>query len=228
MNQNGNAIVMILIAVALFAALSYAFTYASRTSTSFISDEEAKAYANQIIAYGNEVKSAVKRLQLRGCSDTQISFENSVVTGYTNPNAPTDKSCHVFDIAGGGLNFIKISENILDNSYSANTSYGIFNTTGDVRILNVGTSLNGPTGNELIGVVSFINKNICQAINKNLDFSYTSNNPPISLFYANAFDGDYNHIAQAIMNVGLTGKKSFCFDHVGLGKYIYYITLIAR
>lgn len=38
----------------------------------------------------------------RGCTDTQVSFENGLVSGYTNSNAPSNHSCHVFDPAGGG------------------------------------------------------------------------------------------------------------------------------
>jgi len=122
--QNGNAIAMILVAVALFAALGYAFSNTSRTSNRFLSDEEAKAYANQIISYGNEVRQAVKRLTLRGCSDTEISFENNVVSGYTNPNAPTDKSCHVFDIAGGGINYNNPPKKLLDSGKKDALGFG--------------------------------------------------------------------------------------------------------
>ncbi len=101
--ESGSAILWILVAVSLFAALNYAFNSSSRTSTSLITDAEAEAYANQIIQYGNAVKAAVKRLQLRGCSDTEISFENNIVAGYENLNAPDDGSCDIFNTAGGGL-----------------------------------------------------------------------------------------------------------------------------
>ncbi|CAG0906291.1 unnamed protein product, partial [Cyprideis torosa] len=51
---NAASDLMVAALVALFAALGYAFSNTSRTSTSFLTEEETSAYANQIIAYGNE------------------------------------------------------------------------------------------------------------------------------------------------------------------------------
>jgi hypothetical protein len=41
-----------------------------------------------------------------GCTDEQISFENNIVSGYTNTNAPADYSCHIFHPDGGGLTWL--------------------------------------------------------------------------------------------------------------------------
>lgn len=105
MMQRGNALFLILIAVALFAALGYAVTQSSRGASS-VNREQQIIDAARIIEQAGMIEQTVSRLILAvGCTDTRISFENNVVAGYTNASAPTNKSCHVFDPAGGGLNF---------------------------------------------------------------------------------------------------------------------------
>ena len=51
-------------------------------------------------------------LQINGCTDSEISFEQAVVSGYSNANSPTDNSCHVFHVNGGGLRLIEIPESV--------------------------------------------------------------------------------------------------------------------
>ena len=101
--QSGIAIGPILFVVAILAVLASAIAAGSGAFNSDTSAVKAKAQASAILEYANEVKFAVDRLLAKGCADTQISFENPIVSGYTNPNAPSDKSCHVFDVNGGGI-----------------------------------------------------------------------------------------------------------------------------
>ena len=244
--QTGSAIIWILIAVALFAALGYAFNSTSRTSTSILSDAEADAYATQIIAYGNEVKAAVKRLQLRGCSDTEISFENNVVSGYTNPNAPTDKRCHVFDIAGGGLTYKNLDSNWLDSDASSYANYG---ETLFVLMcpLGIGTDLDDVTGSacntttntleygDLAFVTSFIKKEICEALNKKIFQDSTIPTDGLNSYYNNKFAGNYEIVTaqSVILGSTYTGKRSVCHTVsggtiLGVGNYSYFNILIAR
>ena len=100
----GNVLFLILIAVALFAALSYAVTQSSKTGGSNIGKDKAKIIASEIIQYATSVEQAVSRITLmNGCTDTQISFENPIVSGFINPNAPADKRCHILHLDGGGV-----------------------------------------------------------------------------------------------------------------------------
>lgn len=104
--ENGNILFLILLAVVLFAALAYAVTSSMRGGGKDGSDEKSQAIAAQIAQYATLMEQTVTRLRLsNNCSDTQISFENSVVSGYTNASAPSDKRCHVFDTAGGGMSW---------------------------------------------------------------------------------------------------------------------------
>ncbi|QQR68547.1 MAG: hypothetical protein IPI58_06780 [Alphaproteobacteria bacterium] len=102
-SQSGIAIGPILFIVALLAVIAAAISAGSDSFSGDTSAVSAKAKASAILEYADSVKMGVDRVLGRGCTDTQISFENPIVSGYTNANAPADKSCHVFDQNGGGI-----------------------------------------------------------------------------------------------------------------------------
>lgn len=212
--EQGNAIFLIIVAVALFAALGYAITNTSRTSTSLLTDEETTAAANQILAYGNEIKTAVRRIELRGCDETEISFENNIVAGYTNPNAPASRKCHVFDIAGGGLTW---------------------QTFGNAEVIFSGANVINGVGKdtasdtELGFFIRDLATSTCIKINDNLGNNLTVN-PPLDdgTWGKSLFIGDYtfsNNIRA--VGVGLDSLKSACFED-DVGENVYYTTLIVR
>ncbi len=234
--ERGSAILWILVAVGLFAALNYAFNSSSRTSTSLLSDAEAEAYANQIIQYGNEVKATVKRLQLRGCSDTEISFENDVVTGYENLNAPDDGSCDVFNIAGGGLNWKSPPSSSLDRALNSNEAFGQYFFSGRAQILDIGQNCGNENCNELLMLVGFLNSTQCEILNK----QYTHDSDIIINESINQVPPDNNDIFVGIYDfsnspvIGDTAA-SLAKQSAGCVKrgnstygYTYYHVLIAR
>lgn len=99
-SESGSAIVMLFIAVALFGAVTYALMASSRTSTSWLKAEESKAAATGYIDCANAESMAQKRLSMRGCG-TMIS--SAADGSNTIPGAPTDGSCSIYHVNGGGV-----------------------------------------------------------------------------------------------------------------------------
>ena len=173
-NQQGSAIIWILIAIAIFAALNFAITSGSRTGTQNISKEQARLAATEILDYARAIKQAVQTLQINGCSDTDISFENSVVAGYEH-TPPARDECKVFHPAGGGLNYLKPEEEWMDGTSVTENNYQTWFTNSRSHIIGLGIDSNGGacssgTGDckELITGIPFIKKEICMAVNKKL------------------------------------------------------------
>ncbi len=110
----GSVFVYILVGTALFAALMFTLSRSSSNSTSLIGKGQAKLYSNRIADYTRSVDMAVEKLQLRGCSISQISYETPDGANI-NANAPSDKSCNVFHIKGGGVIYDPVLSDSLCN-----------------------------------------------------------------------------------------------------------------
>ncbi|MGB1077316.1 MAG: hypothetical protein ACPG05_03340, partial [Bdellovibrionales bacterium] len=131
MKQNGNVLFLILIAVALFAALSYAVTQSTRGGGN--ADEETTLIRSaELTQYVSAVKTAVLRLTINGCSETDISFEHAN-WGHTDydhtPPASTD--CQVFHPDGGGISW---------QEPPAELSTVDWHFIGDARVHGIGTT----------------------------------------------------------------------------------------
>ncbi len=99
-SERGSAMIMLFIAVALFAALAFAFMQGTRGGINMLQDEQSKATATSTQDCTNAVNLAAKRLQLRGCGDkvSYLSDGSNTATG-----APMDGSCSIFHPNGGGV-----------------------------------------------------------------------------------------------------------------------------
>lgn len=101
--KHGNVLFLILIAVALFAALSYTVTQMGRTPGSTIEDEKAKLSQAQIDSYTAQLNQGKSRLEL---------INNCKSIDYTPPadQVAGDKSCHMFHPDGGGVPYIDFGD----------------------------------------------------------------------------------------------------------------------
>lgn len=250
MRAKGNALFLILIAVALFAALSYAVTQSGRGGAG-IDAEQAQIEASQILQYATALKTATDRLKIiNGCSKQEFSFENATVPGYTNAGAPTDKSCHIFDQNGGGLSLADISEKALDSAYSAHSLYGypFFSSRNHVASVPALTAL-GQSKHDLVVYFQFIKKEVCQALNNLLFDTPRTDDPPHDRhqYHLVKFTGDYDTVTGGVVgqiNTGdfdYTGEYSACFSSVDgtvpssytpptphSNEYVFYHVLIAN
>lgn len=104
--QNGNALWLILIAIAMLVTLTLFITRTSEKTADNMSAEQARVIATQLHRDLNTFESAVQKLMLsNSCSEMEINFDNTVKVGYANGNAPASKKCDVFQPEGAGLNY---------------------------------------------------------------------------------------------------------------------------
>lgn len=227
--EQGSVLVWILVMVSLFAALSYAVSQGSRGGASDLTEKQAELAATSILEYASQVKSAVHRLQINGCSDTEVSFDQAVVSGYSNPNAPTDESCHVYSANGGGLRYQNPNAEWLDGTKSSNAEYGSWLFPNDVEVLNIGAQPDA----ELLIALPYLQKQICLQANNLLGVDNPTDEAPEDNgfdFTSIKFIGAYadNH---AIANDGgaveLLNKAAACYlDDNNF--YTFYQVLIVR
>lgn len=238
-SERGSAIIMLFVAVALFGMISYAFLQGSRSNVALLTDEQAKAQAQKIIAYGNDLKSAVVRLRARGCKDTDISFENSVVPGYTNVNN-SPNICKIFHIEGGGLQWWtdktpRTTEDQVTTAggyrgfYQANNYNHIFRFPDYNDSYDNGTTVGTARAVDLVALGSFLKPEVCAAINKLLNQSppgsFNSTVPGLASF-GSFFYGTYTQL-YSTTPLKVTETCGY-FPNGGLNHYFYYKLLLAR
>lgn len=247
--SNGNALFLILIAVALFAALSYAITQSGRGSTG-IDREKASIAAARIEQYASQMQQKIQRLvTLNHCSDGQISFNNDsdgdgnyvdADDDNNNPNSPSDGSCHLFHTNGANLAPFKM-DGLIDTSQSAQRHYGEAPVIGRQCIDGVGSGTTdchtGTAANaELILFFPYVTEAICKALNTNIISTIPTEG---GNFYTDPteswFTGTYT-VAQRIQASGGAndGKYSMCIQGAAAGTnpppntYHFYYVLIGR
>lgn len=220
--ESGNVLFYILIAVILLAALSYAVAQSGRGNVQSLSDDRARLVATEVLEFSGNVANAVAQLRLRGCSDTEISFENNVVAGYTNG---TDTTCQIFHPGGGGINYVAPNEALgtgLEWYFSGNRYIDDVGTTGAVPADRA----------ELYLFVQGITEQICTNINDMIDIENPSSAPPVGsqvdlIKFTGSYGGGNRIILPADAGYSATkGKTEFCIEENG--NFTYVKVLIAR
>lgn len=95
-SERGSVLIFLFMAVALFAALSFAFLRSTRSSVSMMKAEATDAAQIAPLDCANTFSMAQKRLALRGCTTISDRANGS------NPDHP-DGSCSIFHPNGGGV-----------------------------------------------------------------------------------------------------------------------------
>jgi hypothetical protein len=99
--EQGNVLFLILMAVVLFAALSYAITKSTRSGDANTSSEKAQLTASAIMNYNSAIRVAVMRMQISGIDPATIDFALPTDTGFSTP--PFTRK--VFHPQGGGVSY---------------------------------------------------------------------------------------------------------------------------
>ena len=166
-SEQGNVLFLILIAVALFAALSYAVSYSSNSNDAGnTKSSELNLQASQLLQYFAVLKQNVLRLTTKGCDITEISFEHAPFDGsdsnYINPNSPPDFSCHMFHPDGAAMSEWDTKPFQYENLVF--TSYKRPRYTATWFVENIGVD----PAPELMVLIGMVNEDLCFHINEKL------------------------------------------------------------
>lgn len=236
----GNVLFIILLAVALFAALTYAVTRGERGGVVDITPEKARTFAGQITQFATMAETTVTRLKLsNGCDLTEISFNyDSDGDGdftdaddlYNNANSPEDHSCHVFHPDGGGIAYQAPDTTWLDSTQSAELMYGEWNFNLANTVEDVGLTANG----DLVVLLYYLQREICVQINDKLGIADAPSDPPaegtnvVMGRFAGAIPGSLG----ALWDTHANGRHSACLTASDTtpasGTYFFYHVLEPR
>ncbi len=237
--ESGNVLFLILIAIALFGAISYAISR-SGVGSANISKEQNIIYASQIVQYGSNLRTAIKRIKATDTADTDISFANNVVAGYEHAT-PQPEFNQVFSPNGGGAKYIPPNPEWLDSTQSAQAFYGEVYFPRKVCIQGIGSvplalncRMDGIDNEPLLLFIPYITKELCIELNNKLGIENPSGDPPQELSHAwsvslQKFKGVY----EESVKLDQAGQYYGCFEGdvasmPPAGTYHYFHVLLAR
>lgn len=208
-DERGNVLFLILIAAALFAALSYVVVQSSRSGGGDAAREKYALDASEIQGYVTALQTAVGRLLINGCNLDNLNFDNEADGGlHTNPNAPTNNSCDVFHPAGGGVP--------LKTPMGKWASDPVFYYSGSSAVTGIGTTCATPECSDLVLVMRGVHQGLCLALNKGTGFNVFADLPidtQQACPYVGTMDCAGNDAAEIIFTApDLNGRNSVCYN----------------
>ncbi len=234
--ERGNVLFLILIAVVLFAALSYAVTQSSRTGGGDAGRETNLISSAEITQYPAAVKTAIVRMIINGVTYEGIRFDSpstfAALAGIEIQG--------VFHPSGGAAAYVQASPDIMVSGTSG-TWY--FNPYYEVENIGTADAADGD-GNEFIAFLPGIKEAICKRVNEELGLG-------TSVPTATAIDNDNTGVQRvwdastaavsiptetAIIGSGatfataLSGQVAGCFkaDAGGASDFVYFQVLVER
>ena len=218
---SGNVIWIILIAVSLFALLTYAVTKGGRQEQSSLTKEQAGLVAAEIVQHASDIKIAVNRIMLySGGDDTVISFAHPSANATYGTYGTTPKN-EIFNPAGGNA--------VWQSPPSGANDGSAYEFMGRLKITGVGSGA-AAAGAELTVNLFALTASVCEEINKTLGHTWTSIPVNAGTITTTRFAGTYTDGDTVVgTSSELTGKFSFCFrEGAGGQRYIFTYVLRAR
>ncbi len=225
--ERGNAMVYLLIAIALLAALSFAVAHGGRSSVSALTDEKARLIASDVIAFADIVEKSVSQLRLRGTAVQNLRFAQGSlpVADYGTPGASAENE--VFHSEGGGI------------LYKPPTPEVTTTGTENVQFLNsneikgVGTDCAADGCADLIMVIPAVREQICRFINDLAGVDNPGGAPPTDtdMDESGKFQGAFGYaetIGDEAGGAVLASKMEGCFQETADSEYVYFKVLVPR
>mgnify|MGYP001627748138 FL=1 len=208
-SERGNVLFYILIAVVLFAALSYTVGNMMRGGNAeMIAEENASLYAGEILDYGRVMRQATQDMRIsNGCDDAQISFTRESGDAYEHTSE--DVNCQLFNPDGGDVNYTPPHESITASDW-------VFTGT------NIADGV-GTTAPDLIALLPDLTLPVCNAINERTSITALGADADIDF---TPFTGTYAG-TQTLDAADSHTHGCLNYDNSG-DNYFFYQVLISR
>ncbi len=210
-DSSGSALIIILIAVILFSALTYAATGSFRGGDSGTSSSEdnARIKSSQIIQYATSIEQSVMKMLLKGTSDTDLSFDTEAWGHSDYQHSPQQPvSNRIFHPQGGEVSWSRPPKDSNDGSPWV--------ITGAIRIPEVGLTCADESCSELVAILPNITKAVCDKLNSILGVSGGQEIVDLAATSAK-FTGTYS-AGDILGNEAIApGTRTGCFEGAGGG-----------
>lgn len=234
-SESGNVLFLILIAVALFAALSYAVTQSSRSGGGD-TGEKTLVSSSQITQYPASVRTSIVRMVIAGTAVDDLAFDDpSLFTANLTTDALKARGVFYPSPPGGGATYQNSPPDAMSNGAQGNWIF-----TANYAVQNIGSNVAG-AGNDVIAFLPGITKGLCAKLDSQLGITMVGGVPPTgdiatptaadNLLSTSTFPTSLaggNIIGNS--NTVLIGQPFGCFV-VGTGAsavYTYYHVLVER
>ena len=220
--QSGNVLFLILIAVVLFAALSYAVTQSSQIGAGGTDDESGKINAGQISQFPNFVRAQVLRMMVNRIEVADLEFNppsefgslSSLEVGVFHPQF--------------GTSYVTAPPELM-----ASETQGQWYFNMNFELNNIGTSSGGiASGNDLVAFLPGIKANLCQRVNE-LFGLFTIPTVNDTSYYDEAIENMNNTytipVGETIIGAAnlteLNGEPFGCYHETVNDEYVYYFSI---
>ena len=231
-NESGNVLFLILIAVALFAALSYAVTQSTRSGGGSTEREKATLSSASMTQHPTGMRTAIIRMVLSGVDVASIAFNSPA-----NFSGVSEELL-VFHPNGGAAVYQQAPSDLMS---SAGLGTWFYNVNWDIP--QIGTD--GGGGNDVIAFLPGITQAVCKQTNAEFAISVTdctSNDsvvPDLNAATTNTnirddMDDSYTlpvgdqEDLQNASCTAFTGQPSGCFYDSDAAEYVFYSVLLER
>lgn len=219
-SSRGNVLFLILIAVALFAALSYAVTQSTRSGAGNSDKESMSLGVARLMNYGSMMQSTIDRMRIsQGLDITDIHIENNGTKWWDDTNryccveGIPDPRRGLFHPEGGGLTLQSFED--LGTPHGGGTKYG-HSTYVWGRVPHVGVD----EDSDLMLWTVALRQNVCEAINEKVGIAGI---PEVTFDEYDFWPDDPVPVLNAASGSGVAaidGKTEFCFEYPD-GRYFY-------
>lgn len=228
--QGGNILFFILIAVALFAALTYAVTMSTRSGAG-AGDEKHLVSSSAMLQHTALVRATVAGMHFKGTTINEMEFNKPEdFASCSNP-----KVC-VFHPGGGGISYVPVDDDFMAPG-ATNKNWGF---TSIFEVEGIGMSSAGDfEGNDPIMFLLGVDVGACEKLHEKLKLSVVPDSTIPDVVFQEVLDGTANHMDSGWSPMGLEmiigegdtsdleGQPQGCLK-TNQGTYVFYSVLLER